>query len=182
MPEGTKRWPAKEVLKLIVCLPYICICIPFVFIARQKDKPRPRNQTNAYREGHHGYSPVPIIPRSTDSSLTLPLSSVSDLQRCKHKTISQDQCLLLSKLPFELRKVIWEECIGGKVLHLTIAHYQGEKHSKLVHIVCKDELGHKSCFNRWLEWTNPDDDNGNMITVRPWQDSKFLSLLLTCRK
>ncbi|CCD43010.1 hypothetical protein BofuT4_P070860.1 [Botrytis cinerea T4] len=134
MSEGTNRWPAKDVLLFIVCLPYICLNIPSYLIARQREKSRPRYWRHMQHEGHPGHTPVPMIPRSIDSSLTLPLSSVPDLQRRKHKTISQNQCLLLSKLPFELRKVIWEECMGGKVLHLTLAKYDGETHDKLVHI------------------------------------------------
>ena len=181
MSEGTNRWPAKDVLLFIVCLPYICLNIPSYLIARQREKSRPRYWRHMQHEGHPGHTPVPMIPRSIDSSLTLPLSSVPDLQRRKHKTISQNQCLLLSKLPFELRKVIWEECMGGKVLHLTLAKYDGETHDKLVHIVCLGEPKHERCFNLWFPRLDS-FDKANMITVCPRQDSKFLSLLLTCRK
>lgn len=181
MSEGTNRWPAKDVLLFIVCFPYICLNIPSYLIARQREKSRPRYWRHMQHEGHPGHTPVPMIPRSIDSSLTLPLSSVPDLQRRKHKTISQNQCLLLSKLPFELRKVIWEECMGGKVLHLTLAKYDGETHDKLVHIVCLGEPKHERCFNLWFPRLDS-FDKANMITVCPRQDSKFLSLLLTCRK
>ncbi|KAA8570568.1 hypothetical protein EYC84_002830 [Monilinia fructicola] len=90
--------------------------------------------THEHRDRHFAGYPTPVKLRSSDSALTLPLSPITELQNSRHTASSQNQCLLLMKLPLELRKIIWERCIGGKTLHFTIAHYRGEKQSKLVHI------------------------------------------------
>ncbi|KAF7871776.1 hypothetical protein EAF04_003883 [Stromatinia cepivora] len=182
MSQVTTKSVVKAVLLGIVTLPCLCLYAPCVFICYQAGKSRPRHRTHEHRDRYCAGYPIPSKLRSNDSALTLPLSPAPYLQHRKHTTYSQDQCLLLTKLPVELRKSIWELCLGGRRLHFTIAHYRGEKQSRLVHIVCHEKPNHQGCFSHWLPLELPFNDDGNMIAAHPWQNSKFLSLVLTCRR
>lgn len=172
---------AKTVLITIATIPCLCIIGPPALIIHHFHRANRRHPTHKHRDRHHGRRPIPLKPRGSDSVLTLPLSPASHSNSRKHTTSSQEHCLLLMKLPIELRKSIWEFCLGGKTIHLTTAHYRGETTSKLVYIICLEDLNHKGCFSKWLPFDRG-DDNGNMIAHRPWQNSKLLALVLTCRQ
>lgn len=180
------RETVKTVLLCIVAIPCACLnapCLICIYYKLRKSSPcRLRHLTHEHRDRHFAGYPTPVKLRSSDSALTLPLSPTPELQKPRHTTSSQSHCLLLMKLPLELRKLIWERCIGGRTLHFTMAHYRGQKQSKLVHIVCQEKPNHKGCFSKWLPLKKEFDDNGNMIATRPWQNSRFLSLVLTCRQ
>lgn len=163
----------KSVLLGIVAIPCVCLTAPCILLFYQIGESRPPHVTHEHRDRHCASYPIPVKLRSSDSALTLPLSPAPDLQHRRHITSFQEHCLLLMKLPLELRKSVWERCIGGRIFHLTIAHYRGERQSRLVHIVCHENLNHEGCFTKWLLFDKWFDDNGNMIAVRPWQNSKF---------
>lgn len=63
------------------------------------------------------YEPSKTVKRRK-RALTLPLPTGSNSSK-KQKTLNQDQCLLLSRLPAEIRTQIWKECIGDLIVTLT---------------------------------------------------------------
>jgi hypothetical protein len=135
--------------------------------------------------------PEPLEPRSVGSVLTLPIYfpsvSISEVESSlwkRKRTISQTQCPLMTVLPPEIRKLIWEECLGGMTFHLTYARYEGARFSKLVHILCQNPgaTNHESCFTRWA--VEDSIITRNIIQPDPTdkEEHKYLSLLLTCRE
>ena len=77
-------------------------------------------------------------------ALTLPLPPKHNSTK---RTSSQSECLLLSKLPPELRQIIWMECLGHMQIHITIC--DGE----FLHDLCRSPdpgscdsfLGYNGC-------------------------------------
>lgn len=169
----------KSVLQGIALIPAACIVALFLLLICMFHNTGPWHQTNEHRENHHTSCPISLKLRLNNSTLILPFSPTPHLQRGKHKIPSWNGSLLMVKLLLEPRKYIWERCIGGRILHLTTAHYRSKRHSRLVHIVCHGNTHHESYFFQWLPFDGVFDDNGTMIAACLWQDSKLLFLALT---
>jgi hypothetical protein len=113
-------------------------------LARQKVRcggPPPQNLTSSKRR----------------RALTLPLPLSQ-----RSKTASQSQCALLSWLPAELRRQIWEECLGGLTLHLNI--HNGHLKSAICSSPGPQELCRGACYSF------------------PKTQRRLLSVLLTCHQ
>ncbi|KAF2840981.1 hypothetical protein M501DRAFT_990913 [Patellaria atrata CBS 101060] len=126
---------------------------------RQKPKPLPK-----------------MRPRALTPPLVRPAWSVKRMQH--QKTINQDECLLLNKLPAELRIMIWTYVVGGQTLHLFEQPY------RMAHVVCKDKVPHRKMFNH--PWCRQDIGmdwfRHSMSTPDPKNNRNVLALLKACRQ
>jgi hypothetical protein len=112
-------------------------------------------------------------------ALTSILSTLRSEQSAHVQVIDrQPQSLLLSKLPPEMRQLIWKECLGGMTFHLRV------RNRKLIHVPCaspepascNSEQGALGCYNHLYYRTK-----GNLLallhTCRYVLVKLFLSLL-----
>ena len=106
----------------------------------------------------------PVLPR--ERPLTAPLSQ-ANLGENFQRTFLQSQSLLLTRVPFDLRRLIWEYCLGGMILHVGISHDSLD--SRLSHVRCKT---HKTALfsHPHTCWDVPDSQRN------------LLALLLSCRQ
>lgn len=99
-------------------------------------------------------------------ALTPPLPRNS---RRKQQTHPQSQSPIFAKFSPELRRLIWEECLGGKTLHLRICD------RRVRHIVCPSPVNAQSPTHEcWL--------SGGLPALEAGSGHRLLSLLLTCRR
>lgn len=131
------------------------------------------------------------LPKTRKRALTHPLPPMEsrsmpfNLRRSRQRTHEQAQSPFLTKLPIEIREMIYEEILGG-----------GDR--RLVHVLRKDRrLGHwrcrlqdgeevcdeqdRRCVEGWLSYKSKVwhlDRNGMLDLVT---DGGLLPLLLTCR-
>lgn len=81
------------------------------------------------RQGYISLSPEPYFLKSPRKrALTLPLPSNGQRRQMTH---DQSQSALLTRLPFDVRHIIWKECLGG-MIHMDI------RDRRLVSIVCRN--------------------------------------------
>ncbi|CAD6445777.1 9ce08e0f-959e-497f-989e-71a09d173462 [Sclerotinia trifoliorum] len=172
MSLGAIRSAVKNVFLCIASYFIGCLYALLVFIFYLMGKPRPR-----FGKAYLEKSP-PYTLRLNDSALTLPLGSASDPEHRKHTTHSQDQCLLLTKLPVEPRKSIWELCLGGRRLRFSPLGGPGE----LTQLLCHEEPNQQGSSSHSLPSELPANDNQNMTGAHPGQNPKVFPLVLTCRK
>ncbi|KAL9072672.1 MAG: hypothetical protein Q9157_005006 [Trypethelium eluteriae] len=135
------------------------------------------------------------MPELRERHLEIPLEhpvlvreSQKRLRSSKHATIlqktsSQQQSLLLQKLPIEVRLLIWEHCIGGELLHIV------REPGRLGYVICpfwKFDLPLYSSSNTFIrestrtaieEWASP-NYTSNHICWSP-QDADGLSYART---
>lgn len=101
--------------------------------------------------------PLPYLPVQRKRALTLPLPVVlgPDTQS-KQSTSSQTQCTLLSRLPPELRRPIYEEILGNRTIHIEIKFLERLKEWRWWHCVCDREPDRKwwrdRCQPRFVDW------------------------------
>jgi hypothetical protein len=85
------------------------------------------------------------------------------------KTVFQVNSELLTKLPFELRQLIWKECLGGMTLHLKIAN------RRLRSQCCTENVLPDTCWEFFgLQVKDKESKRPNK--------RQLLSILLTCRQ
>ena len=138
-------------------------------------------------------APVPLS-RKRKRALTNPLPDIELIQsipdsvrRSRQRNDDQKTCLFLTKLPFEIRQLIYEEVLaggGGSVVHIF------RKHSRLGHWRCRIQTGDgvglcdskgQRCLEGWLSykarvWSADRAGRIDIIT-----DGGLLPLLRTCR-
>ena len=156
----------------LVCLPFIpCIlCIPSDRnpIARSAEQIERENQDHL-RNARHGNPPPQMDRQRGQRRLSLSKSEdpdhrgrsgggvrlTSGWKRTAKKVGGYDlpplktDSSLLSKLPLELRRSIYQEILGGKVLHI---HYQGKDSKALMgHTECR----YVHCRHRSCSWNRP---------------------------
>jgi hypothetical protein len=169
---------ALVIVFLPILFPVLCV-LGFRYNRREKEK--------RLKEREERKKPWPgalrhefLDPRSNESVLTLPLEPVPGMTYQK-ATAAQTDCLLLTKLPKELRDMIWEECLGKKAIHLTMTRDCYTDPVKLVSFICCsfEDIQHRECLGGWrLEggeyWhqDTPDDDGKD----------HHIKILYTCRK
>ncbi|KAL9085803.1 MAG: hypothetical protein Q9165_007435 [Trypethelium subeluteriae] len=125
---------------IIVTCP--CWCLPIWGWVEYDDyQIRKRNSSKEFQKRRASYAPSPM-PDQRERDLEIPLEhpvpvreSQSRLKSSKRATTlqqtrSQQQCLLLQKLPLEVRLLIWEHCIGGELLHIV------REPGRLGHVIC----------------------------------------------
>lgn len=104
-------------------------------------KIRKRNSEKEFQKRRASYAPDPM-PETRERDLEIPLEhpvpvreSQSRLKNNKktaviQQTKSQQQCLLLQKLPLDIRLMIWEHCVGTELLHIV------REPGRLGYIIC----------------------------------------------
>ncbi|APA09142.1 hypothetical protein sscle_04g039120 [Sclerotinia sclerotiorum 1980 UF-70] len=172
MSLGAVRSAVKEVLLCTASYFIGCLYALFVLIFYILGKPCSRFGKAYLKKSS------PYTLRMNDSALTLPLSSASDTENRKHTTHTQDQCLLLTKLPAELRKSIWELCLGGRRFRFSLLGGPGES----TQLVCHEEPNQQGSSLHPLPSELPSNDNRNITAAHPGQNRKVFPLVLTCRR
>jgi hypothetical protein len=108
--------------------------------------------------------PRPLGPRKRLLSLSRP-SSPGRAQR----TVFQADSTLLTKLPYEIRQMIWKECLGGMTIHLRIdhRHLRGQ--------ICVEVETPDQCWEFFgLSFADKQ--------TKPHNKRQLLSILLSCRQ
>lgn len=136
---------------------------PLLWIGNRRVKRN--NDVRAQRR--RGLQPKPQFLKPRKRTLTLPMSAGG---RTRLRTDSQSECVLLWRLPVELRRQIWEYHLGGIVFHMSVVK------RKLASFTCTspDEcsnLRRHSCSRSYAIKRFQECDNRNL-----------LALLLTCRQ
>ena len=82
------------------------------------------------------YAPRPL-PSKRKRSLTLPLppSPVSRFGRPKQHTSPQSDCAFIQKLPYDIRRIIYDEILSGNIFHII------RMRRRLRHLRCSTEDG-----------------------------------------
>lgn len=104
-----------------------------------------------------------VLPR--ERSLTAPLLQQAHEEQLQ-QTYVQQQSSLLIKVPFDLRRLIWEYCLGGMTLHVGIRHDLLE--SRLSHAKCTIP---QTTLADWHACWGTKGSQGSLI-----------SILLSCRQ
>jgi 2EXR family len=94
-----------EEMAVITLIPFCIVAICFRSIFPKRNRTQPAKP------------PYPL--KSRGRSLTLPLQPSSGR---KQRTDAQVKSVLLSKLPLEIRQMIWKECVGNRTIGLKIHH------------------------------------------------------------
>lgn len=116
----------------IVCAVVGCLCLCMLCDEVKKLKSEKPYELRQFKL-RQAMAPKPL-PRRRKRTLTLPLQPPSGLLarlKTPQQTYGQAKCPLF-KLPAELRLKIWEDVLGGKVVHV------GCKHNRLQHTVCRE--------------------------------------------
>jgi hypothetical protein len=120
---------------------------------------------------HREEKPIPL-PENRERALTPPLlprrpKTRSNPHYVEQRTVAQFESALLTKLPAEIRRRIWEMAIGGMRLHIV------RKYKRLGHTVCS--MSDETC----------DCDSISQELHRAAEvlaDWNMLALLTTCRQ
>jgi hypothetical protein len=107
--------------------------------------------------------PRPLKLRKRSHSLSLPTAGKAI------KTVFQANSEILTKLPFEIRQLIWKECLGGMTLHLKI------ENRRLRSQCCTEDMKPDTCWEFF--GLRVKDRESKRPTKR-----QLLSILLTCRQ
>lgn len=111
---------------------------------------------------------ISAAPRPLESrKRALSLSRLSNPKGAR-EAIFQADSTLLGKLPYEVRQMIWKECLGGMTLHLKIdrRHLRGQSCGHGVPDTCWEFFG--------LYFSD--------IQMEKPENRQLLSLLLSCRQ
>lgn len=124
------------------------------------------------------YIPRPL-PRKRQRRLSLPSSQASfDWPKSGQKIADQTQSALLSRLPLEIRSLIYQHVLGGTLLHVTTIY--GLLQGRMAHIKClvlfAPSDDHQNCWRRKVEKASPALSSGKS------DGGGLLSILKTCRQ
>ena len=97
-----------------------------------------------------------------------------DRQICHY----QNQCLLLSKLPYEIRRQIWTTVVGGDIVHIT------RTLDRMSHIRCNATTDwiRTDGRSREMNWIGSHSCWGLIPLDIPNERGSKLDLLVTCRR
>ena len=134
-----------------------------------------RGEPEAFQERRRKYAPPPL-PSTRQRALSLPLPTpIYNVPTTVQRTHPQAQAPLFSQFPLEIRRLIYEDVLGGKVLHIL------PEEKKLWHYVCRaipDFYSQRLCSSvagfdgQWVGWRSFGEPT----------DGGLLPLLRTCRK
>lgn len=162
-----------EVIAIVVLLPFVFV---WEVVALGGKKTKNYIQSRNYDRKHGPPFPLPVQRKR---ALTLPISPDADSKdlfgRPKQKTYDQSQSALFSKLPAEVRTMIYKEVLCGPV---PIVHIVTKRKRKLAHVRCLGSKNH-----------HVDDSSDSYIhavgsprtDVRE-RDGNLLPLLQSCRR
>ena len=140
-------------------------------------------QTGSYFPDGPSNPSVKPLPSRRKRTLTCTYRPGADLDQV---TRDQLQAPLFSKLPFELRLLIWEAALGGGYLHIR----SNPDSRKLEHLRCKDPSHAKhdcwrvfgwDCFSKSMFYDYSWPAKVGQKPFKPAEE-KLLALPLTCRQ
>lgn len=144
---------------------------------------RRRNLKQPEEETQRPPPPPRILPAHRPRALTL--SSSSYISATRKVIGDQSKCVLLGKLPSELRQMIWRECIGGvHAYHLDTVR---SKYTERL-IVVNRKICRLRGFCNGLDGSgipcHSEDDYNSMKRVPAASNRKIgmVSMLLSCRQ
>jgi hypothetical protein len=114
--QGLKNiaWQSCKCALYTICSP--CLCCAMLFLPRRR------------RCGHENRCSLgfakPEFPSPRRRAMSLPLMEAQPDQR----TLDQPQSAFMTKLPLEIRRMIYLEALGGKTVHLST--YRGKPFAK----------------------------------------------------
>lgn len=133
----------------------------------------------------------PCLPQKRPRALTYPLPANPDKSASRswnpfkksaaQQTLDQSQSALFSRLPYEIRQLIWTEILGGRLLH--IAHAP----KRLLAIECGETLSSQSELSPRMHgcwpgtWDRPPGYDWPGVFSNSAKAVKLLALLQTCR-
>jgi hypothetical protein len=139
-----------------------------------------RQRRNDYRNGKQQCVGAPESRlKSRRRALTTSLSSYG-----RRHLSSQSQSFLISRLPHEVRQLIWKECLGGMTFHLDRRYNCKTRHTQLSYIMCRSPGEPESCEAAcWPYWRSHDSPfEGNKAYENGMAPPQLLSILLSCRQ
>ena len=121
-------------------------------------------------------------------SLTPPPLKCSRLRRVQRSVrADQSASLLLSKLPWELREMIWKQVVGGRYIHLGLCRSEAYR-GRLGYILCQSTdpcdwpRCTKACYRRWHDFQPESLQRMSCsYNVKPWKPP-LIELLQTCHQ
>lgn len=171
------------------------LCYPL----RSSYNTRPDIETNISKMAVHPPKKpdLNVLPKIRPRALTLPLPLAQEAATkkkwtlpklgSKFKQTAQDQitfeqegCTIFTKLPREIRDMIWKECLGGSVLHFGFPDGKGRGY-----VACQNRVKPKNT-SQLEEWAS-----GNGCLISCWDgegmthggsERHLLGLPLTCRR
>ena len=162
-----------EVIAIVFLLPFVFVWEVVAYGGRETKKYIKRRSD--YRK--HG-PPLPL-PVQRKRALTLPIPPETETKdlfgRPRQKTYDQSQSALFSKLPAEVRTMIYKEVLCGPV---PVIHIVTKRKRKLGHVRCrglKDHVGDQSSDSVIHTVGSPRPD----VQER---DGNLLPLLQSCRR
>jgi len=193
-----------------VCLP--CICCYLCFGGRTGSSRRTCTREQREREEYQARRKKDVprpLPEVRERSLSQPLPEgiqiKSRWKKRQQQSLGQEQSLLMSKLPIELRLQIWEYVVGGNTLHMVSSSMGDGKKQRLNYVKCERypfsaPTVHYLCPVRWGKYSTPqvgvpfgpcmypDRFSSDKAVAQYWyeiwrQEKRSpLWLLLTCRQ
>jgi hypothetical protein len=137
---------------------------PIYLVARHSSR-----RSKKRKETQVGYRRSDQAPTSRLKSRRRALTSSS-----RPPALEQPQCNFLSKLPYEVRQLIWEMCLGGMKFHLKTRYVSKEKRKKLSYTICGSRADDPYvCENAVRKWSAGVYSEGML-------PAQLLSPLLTC--
>jgi hypothetical protein len=109
-------WSTCKCVLYAICCP--CICCALCFLS-------PGRCTRPQRGGYARCPKKPQFPTPRPRALSLPLND----GRPEQLTSDQSQSTFITKLPLELRRMVYAEVLGGQTIHLQT--YDGRPSAKL---------------------------------------------------
>lgn len=106
-------WQSCKCAMLTICSPCLCCAVLF---CPQPSRRRMNRRPVDYK--------LPELPSPRRRALSLPLIEAQPEQW----TLDQRQSEFMTKLPLEIRRMIYNEALGGKTIH--ISTYQGKPYAK----------------------------------------------------
>lgn len=174
-----------ECLFALLCFPCILVYMATDSPARHRHSASNRGQDPEEIKQVKDYAPVPLKPRKRD--LSLPPANTAKSTTRKQKAAPQEECTLLTKLPWEVRQMVWEKVLGGETFHII------RMKTILSHVRCTmtDEVRGEAVHHRcWGFYTRP-LMSGRTATPGPYHGPRtgfsshaggLLPLLKTCRQ
>ena len=162
-----------EVIAIVVFLPFVFV---WEVVAYGGSKTKKYIKRRNYDRKHGPPIPLPVQRKR---ALTLPIPPDADnknlLGRQKQKTYDQSQSTLFSKLPGEVRTMIYREVLCGPV---PIVHIVTKRNRKLGHIRCRG-LKKYDIDESSDSYMHTIGSPGSDIRER---DGSLLPLLQSCRR
>lgn len=138
---------------------------PYLYFAERRAKRR-----NVERQGMRAPADSPFAVLNTRRRRRL-----TDVDSTARKSYDQTGGPLFSKLPAELRQLIWQACIGGQRIHYYL--HVGQLRSVNCLFQYSDNFSidsHEDCWKHGQHDSNP--------AVQEERERRRLALLLTCRR